>query len=144
MEENKYYTPNLEEFHIGFEYEYNYRNKGWFKNILGCEDLTSSNDGFYEHYNPFTEEIEISNIRKTEFRVKCLDKEDIESLGFIQDENDSQWFDYKTERYWIYKENEKDWRWIISDEESEVSFAGKIKNKSELKKIMQMLGIYEK
>jgi hypothetical protein len=38
-------------------------------------------------------------------------------------------YDYKNERYWLYKENEKDWRWIISDEESEVSFAGSIKKK---------------
>jgi hypothetical protein len=51
------------------------------------------------------------------------------------------WYDYKNDRYWLYKENEKDWRWIISDEQSEISFAGKIKNKSELKKLLKQLNI---
>lgn len=35
MEENKlYYTPCIEEFHVGFNYEVNYGNNKWVKECL--------------------------------------------------------------------------------------------------------------
>jgi len=32
MEENRYYTPEEEEFHVGFEFEYN-RNDVWYEYV---------------------------------------------------------------------------------------------------------------
>ena len=123
--ENKYYTPEIEEFHVGFEYE-------WVKpdrtETIKLECL--NNIGF------------LWGITIPEgVRVKYLDQEDIESLGFKQSKTDKYWYDSKCGRYWVHKESIDDWRWIISDEQSEVSFAGTIKNKSELKRVLKMLNI---
>lgn len=77
--ENKYYTPSIKEFHVGFEYE---RMNGdrWEKDELNERDMYASptNDG---EENEF-EEISIG-IRSV--RVKYLDKEDFDSLGFKTD-----------------------------------------------------------
>lgn len=118
--ENKYYTPTIEEFHVGFEYEYKYSDKGWT----------------FKVYEPhFT----INNVEVEEYcRVKHLDKEDIESLGFEQIEYDT----YKKEN--IYIELNMEYKTFISaikQGESSILFQGTIKNKSELKKLLKQLGI---
>ena len=33
--ENKYYTPQIEEFHVGFEFEVNYGNNDWQQEKIG-------------------------------------------------------------------------------------------------------------
>tara|TARA_R100000544_G_C2213483_1_gene53227 strand:- start:114 stop:527 length:414 start_codon:yes stop_codon:yes gene_type:complete len=70
---DKYYTPEIEEFHVGFEFESNYtlfsRDREWVKCKLD------------ENNTWFTEEWYVDAV-PTEFRVKYLDKEDIESLGW--------------------------------------------------------------
>lgn len=72
MEKSKYYTPELEEFHVGFEYE--------------IEDL--GDDGRTRVWRPQIFEGEetrtyfIEELRKGEIRVKYTDREDIESLGW--------------------------------------------------------------
>lgn len=82
IENNKYYTPSLEEFYIGFEYEqYNYDDKKFYSDtIVDCDFMSS--DLKYTSDNGFTTIIE--EIKKEYIRVKYLDKEDIESLGFTQ------------------------------------------------------------
>jgi len=72
---NKYYTPDITEFKVGFKYEY-YSDyaKIWKSYILKLDDYKStqmSESWFIE------EVLELKNIR-----VKHLDKEDIESLGW--------------------------------------------------------------
>lgn len=75
--ENKYYTPELEEFHVGFECEFkSYRNDGkgkvieqWKKNIIGLH--TFEKDSY--------EQITYSS----NWRVKYLDKDDFLDLDFI-------------------------------------------------------------
>jgi hypothetical protein len=71
--ENKYYTPAIEEFHVGFEYEILHNNE-WkktsvFNNSCGGDII-----------------FEIKNMGHWDVvskpRVKYLDKEDIESLGW--------------------------------------------------------------
>ncbi len=70
----EYYTPELEEFHIGFEYEHlDSICKSWNKYTLDRDII--SNDSLPE--NPL--DCEESG---EQYRVKYLDKEDIESLGF--------------------------------------------------------------
>ncbi len=68
---NKYYTPELSEFHVGFEFETNYMQKEWVKEKLEFDDF-----GFYSS----TWEVDSC---PTEFRVKRLDYEDIESFGIL-------------------------------------------------------------
>ena len=70
----KYYTPEIKEFCIGFEFEY-YWNEKWEKTKLEKTDCIY---GEYENHYAF-EDI-IRNVIKT--RVKYLDKKDIESVWF--------------------------------------------------------------
>jgi len=62
---DKYYTPEIEEFHVGFEYEF-YGHNGWSNSVYG---------GFLPR--PMSHYLEVK-----EARVKHLDGADIESLGF--------------------------------------------------------------
>ena len=60
-EDNEYYTPEIEEFHPGFEYECKAsKNVDWFKNKASINDL-----------NDVEQEIQLGLCR-----VKHLDKED--------------------------------------------------------------------
>ncbi len=70
MEENKYYTPEISEFFVGFEYETIYLKSVWTKEVLNQMDC----GWFFESY--------INDAVEVEFRVKYLDKEDILDLGF--------------------------------------------------------------
>ncbi len=149
MEENKYYTPLLEEFHIGFECE-----------TLGDERSPEKNDSW--------DLIIINNIHdlknfciyykdkcSTDYRVKLLDRSDIESLGweFIPDnstgDGNFRWFnEFKigewTFAYWG-KIDDANWQkeslMGLIMKSTDRMFQGYIKNVSELKKIMLMLNI---
>lgn len=126
--ENKYYIPEIEEFHVGFEFEHKSIGKNeWNKEV--------------------TEVIDIKNIegiqrviKNNDIRVKYLDKEDIESLG---------WKLHKlkvgTEEFEIIH-NKKNNIVIKSSIDENMCypitrFNGTIKNKSELKKLMKQLNI---
>jgi len=139
--EDKYYTPEIEEFHIGFEYEgrlagVNGGVTDWEKRIFFKEQL------------PF-----IKGCEETleHFRVKYLDKEDIESFGFTKyvefdnlytlKINDITYHlivisnDFGKHKYEIRASNPSN---------SYGGFYGTIKNKSELKKILKQTGIEKK
>ena len=57
---NKYYVPHIDEFHIGFEYEFKEEGDVWVEKNLK----------------------QISDLNKERIRVKYLDVDDIVSLGF--------------------------------------------------------------
>lgn len=125
--ENKYYTPQLNEFFDGFEYEF-FNGNDWQNIIFDFRDLDAIDDEIREGY----------------VRVKLLDKDDIEALGWITEDNGECYdisngfdlyslypyeFEHKTPNiYKIYKHHN-------------VIFYGAIKNKSELKKVMKMIEI---
>lgn len=125
--ENKYYTPTIDEFYVGFECEQKIDNK-WYEQI--CKDYYISiltNESFKPDWNSF--------------RVKYLDKEDIESLGWKWDKHKAG-FKNKDDIhliYWLDEDNKE----IVIEAYGECVFQGTIKNKSELKKLMKQLGIYE-
>lgn len=139
MKDNKYYTPEIEEFHVGFEYEYLHGTKGWIDCRFGEPDDWS--------LSQLDEEIGLLLIR-----VNYLDREDIESLG------------WKVVSHSVYIEGEKviptegiieygfNQRYILTDILEEFNqyeikalsgdiFRGAIKSKSELIKLMKQLGI---
>lgn len=135
---NKYYTPKIEEFHIGFEYELDSSPE-----IFDYRDLDIIDD----------------EIREDRIRVKYLDSQDIESFGFEIDKVVLQEF-YKEKkvhiksdvyRYKIWKvkcQHRPDTHWfkleaLFEDNEWHTLFEGKIKNKSELKIILQQIGVLE-
>jgi hypothetical protein len=74
---SKYYTPEIEEFCIGFEYEVVYEDNSVYKYIFG-EDLENS-DGFIPWITP---DYFLKLLSENKIRAKHLDQEDIESLGF--------------------------------------------------------------
>jgi len=80
MEKEKYYTPTIEEFHLGFEYEYlgSIKNDTWEKILTEQEDLSIMFDDFEHEMDGKFNEL---------YRVKYLDREDIESLGFLKSDD---------------------------------------------------------
>lgn len=122
---SKYYTPELEEFHVGFEYQYSeYRNCIW-KNEVFAEGRGVSYDG---------------EIDGEEIRVKYLDSEDIESLGFVQITDDCYNLPIGNEELRLLFKNNI-FKIYLADKYSDMLFQGTIKNKSELKRLLKQLGI---
>lgn len=127
--EAKYYTPTIEEFHVGFECEIEHitpaGNTTEYKKHTVTED-----DNIKELYE--------SNDWYSTPRVKSLDREDIESLGWKQENIENLFslngFDLLINNKWIT---------ISEDKADEYCFRGKLKNKSELKRIMVQTGIIE-
>ncbi len=135
---SKYYTPETEEFHIGFEFE---QNSGyeWVKRVF--KDI----GGIYNLGNAINQEA---------LRVKHLDREDIESLGWEVNmkgySGEGQGHDgpFTFERYvkggyelMHFSDNTVHVFEPYDDQHVNSKFEGVIKNKSELKKLLNQLGI---
>jgi len=134
MNKELYYTPSIEEFHVGFEYEYN-NGKSW-QNEIFIRGI-----GF------------APNPKLDDCRVKYLDKEDIESLGWLFEKQhagleelqfskdlgstyDNLGLDYSLDSGYL--------RIAYNGLNGDTTrFSGTIKNKSELKVLMKQLGINE-
>lgn len=143
IEDKKYYTPTIEEFHIGFKYEFMNGNL-WEESEMTIQDYKCSGADYEIQGSWFEEEL-LGGIRTV--RVKYLDKEDIESLGWKYTPCRCLFEMYQNKEYNLYhysiasEFNDKSWIEILKDED--YYFSGEIKNKSELKKLMKQLGIYE-
>ena len=114
--ENKYYTPSIEEFHVGFEYEIEEPDGSYTKQELTVRDS-----------------LEFIDDHSSEFRVKYLDIDDIESLGFKESE-------YKNTGCFILDKYRLFWFGkpfisidVIFKNEYQIIFRGTIRNKSEFK-----------
>lgn len=140
--DNKYYTPKIEEFHIGFECE--------------IKDIPPPEEDWHQHiiskYNQF--ELLEEWLEEKSIRVKWLDIEDCESLGWEQPDKNG-WYHFKDNyRYRLYlgsgmlPPNSTHLELFIhsktSDDDKPANspvFRGIVKNKSELKRLMEQLGI---
>lgn len=128
--ENKYYTPELEEFHVGFEFE-----------EMSDSGLMYNKKVFRFGWFDLQREI-VKGIELKKIRVKHLDKEDIEELGWENNKKidigyfrkDEFVLRFKNEKISIYLYDEN---WI----DTEIIKSIKIKNKSELRKLMKQLNI---
>lgn len=148
---NKYYTPNLEEFHIGFEYEFLEQHgspdEQWVKKIL-----TRISDGENDMYLGDTfvaiENYDIVYLRNA-WRVKYLDIEDLESLGWECLTKSKTKFNICTFQFKKYRIDVSfDTHSIEIYEYNAFSsikyiqiFKGYVKNKSEFKQLMKFLNI---
>jgi len=143
---NQYYTPTIEEFYVGFEYEYEDTPNIWIKTKVKSA-LTD-----YDQYS-----IQQQSISNKTTRIKYLDKEDIESLGFAFKgkamrsffEKDCHFYLPDTYSFWcscLKIQLDEEFRtvkiecYVPSIGEDETLFLGKCKNKSELKKILNQIG----
>ncbi len=138
--ESKYYTPTIEEFHVGFEFEAKF----------GIE--LSGNRAVYVPgkdmpFDKLTAELsdfkEIENLLNSDcVRVKYLDKEDIESLGFKESNEDGEFDVYYGNGYILSFIdgiiNVRPELITMTNPES-FWFRGTIKNKSELKRILKQI-----
>ena len=130
-----YYTPTMEEFHNGFEYEILedwdvQPEKTWHKQIFGKDGDNPEHIGYVYH----------NNLNKT--RVKHIGKDDCLSLGIELKvwDNGSGYFKkgnytigiYGTDLFCTVSQN--DYGNTI------MRFSGDLKNKSELKRILQQVG----
>ena len=143
MEKNKYYTPDIKEFRIGFECEFfnHMQDKVWKKETCDM-DLISLAYDCYEHGT-----IEWKDDITQTFRVKLLDKEDIESFGFeFQEEmlNIKYFYFYSNNDVYQLTHSEDYTKIVIKGINSEKNlciFRGKIKNKSELEVVLKQIGV---
>jgi len=128
---NKYYTPELEELYIGFEYQqFSHLEGKWNDMILD-----------YVHFITILEEEE-SDWSEHHIRVKYLDREDIASLGF--EHLGSGWFEKDIYRIRKWSEQEIDvylWHTLDASMPEHLIFRGEIKNRSELKQLLKQLHI---
>lgn len=136
--ENKYYTPELEEFYVGFEYEVLRKSpttEEWVKFIFPKYPRVGVEWGTQDPYNI---------VGRLTHRVKYIDKEDIESLGCIQDTNNIYWYTYNNH---VFNYSDvTNWMnvWIKDTFYSPgrtAVFSGIVKNKSEFKKLIKQLDL---
>lgn len=139
--ENKYYAPSSEEFYIGFEYQ---------------EGNSAIRDNITEWLDNVVEDklhLKLLFDGYTHFRVKYLDRKDIESLGF----NYTKASGFRGNKLYFEKEShgiilspgiyEDDFYDVHIYQDSILGlpvltrFFGEVKNKSELKKLLKMLNI---
>ena len=139
-----YYTPDISEFYVGFEYE-EWLDGEW------CGDIFEP--------NLYSDDIILFEgvIDEDEIRVKHLDKDDIESLGFDLVDNPKDYTNISVDQKILYlREDSKITHTNIQplrDNEYAIfsgnfnsygsypKFLGTIKNKSELKKILKQIGV---
>ena len=153
MEDKYYYTPTIEEFYVGFEFEYlsgiDEEGEDWSTRIF---------DQLYENYDfPI---LDVGEKLDDSFRVKYLDQSDIESLGWkLEYTKNSPFTGKDLNTYKVTKEygfntgttytlEQLDNNFYLIKSETYSSYGSEvyrmsftILNKSELKKLMQQLGI---
>ena len=145
MESNKYYTPEIEEFHQGFEYE-RWHNSAYTpeKYIKEVFEFVDKDDVWNDD---ITNMLACSYNNGDTLRVKYLDQEDIESLGWKRDKqlyymnNWILFYDNQNHKLSIIvKDPSLNKEMLVNLKTTEVSYIT-IKNKSELKKLMKQLNI---
>ena len=144
---NKYYIPEIEEFYVGFEYERfvpksNTTEEECWNKLSMSVNYLSLNDIDYE-------------IIEKEIRVKYLDQEDIENLGWTIDEvhkdkeqklyfkdNIVLYYRYKTKKLGVFTKNFlKNDYYSKYNKDPHSIHSITIKNKSEFKKLLKQLQI---
>ncbi len=146
-----YYTPEMEEFRPGFEFEVRYAGAPpsipeWIKGELKYLNTVGFTSQQYDDKGGVTKQW----VEPDCVRVKYLNKEDVESLGWkplsgFDDqgfERDNYFLTFR-ERFITLQVRDitRYMDGVLCDTSNAVLYQGLIKNKSELKKLMQQLNI---
>lgn len=133
--DDKYYIPELEEFHVGFECEY-------FMSEMYNIDGKPIAEGFYRIKHDIIHMGKIETLKmlieRQQVRVKYLDESDIQSEGW-KELADGFYFEANSDMDLFLKRREG--KWIIQNEMLNSLFLGEIKNVNELRFIQERLGI---
>lgn len=127
MSEKKYYTPSIEEFHVGFEYEISYDGETYQSKVVDDSD---------ELHRIKTA------IESLWVRVKHLDREDIESLGWDAALDDIGYGLFTENGFYLcrpFLNSDFTIGLIELRHDGRCIFFGTIRNKSELATIMRMI-----
>ena len=150
-EESKYYTPEIEEFHVGFEFESHTMSSGgvWMPDGEVIPPVPVWNKELFneKHLDRFNCAYDFKAVLEDErIRIKHLDRYDIESLGWeYQPDRDNLELFYDKEKgaHSIIHNKINDWVLITLRnkirKEDHTAFAGTVKNKSELKRLLQWI-----
>lgn len=143
----KYYAPDIAELYIGFELEHKnpMQENKWKKEVVDSDMWNIAYSTYEEEPEDYPNEI----------RVKYLDREDIESLGFTDKHYDNiqskdTFFKIKENNvyqitvYWNMLRNEREnliriYKGKLHNYPYTEIFRGDIKNKSELKKLLKII-----
>lgn len=144
--ENKFYTPDLTEFHVGFEYEF-LQHHGSPEQEWIPLTLTQISDGEDDARLGLTfkalENYDNVYIRNA-WRVKYLDQSDIESFGFECTGVHVDELEFEVDEETFLTLEPDGYVRIADYGEGDVTrFSGVIKNKSELNKLLKQLNIIE-
>lgn len=147
IRKNVYYIPSIEEFHVGFEY---YFCSAYQEGVSATEIIIDGKDGYepkvftFDVYNynhskgESWKDVFESMLTYEQIKVKYLDREDIESLGWKCNYIDQ----YFKDGYTILIDDDYFLQVLKDDSEEDIYlFQGTIKNKSELKVLLKQLGI---
>lgn len=155
LENNKYYVPEISEFHVGFEYEhltgFEKEFKPWIYDLASActiieKESISHNGEIIKMFIPAIQ----ACVEEKQCRVKTLDQSDIESLGwklYSQElTNRSNWCCFRNTQLEMYIQLDNNYFPRLLNFKSRGgdhigNFKIKIKNKSELIKLMQQLNI---
>ena len=138
MEENKYYVPEIDEFYVGFEFE------EWENTAFTNEEWIAKKIDYFTNLEyvcipEIDKHLEDYVLGTSLFRVKYLDKEDLIELGFKPDPSGERYYEFN--EYQLYVDIHPDFNITIYNDDPIIIFRGSIKNKSELIKVLKMLGI---
>ncbi len=150
MDNEKFYAPDITEFYVGFQYEFLVNHgspyEKWEPRTI--EYISDTEDDPYKGYTLNSLEKYNNVFIRNAWRVKYLDKEDIESLGWKLYEESGLYL--MSNRGYVYMLTRSHGQIIIQMEltvgaettnTDGTIFRGTIKNKSELKQLMKQLNI---
>lgn len=147
-EMEKYYTPTIKEIIYGAEYYSIWMDTEYTLNFIDERFLQNFYENIYEYNQGYNlpENSIAKQIRDKQIVFKYLDKEDIESLGWEQSSYNEDIFYIKKDG--LTHEIKKSFDQYRITQTHDIlpirnlpCFIGIIKNKSELKKLMQQLGM---
>jgi hypothetical protein len=139
-EEDKYYTPTFEDFIPNLEYEY-FDGREWVKKVYDNLEHRAK-DTMKLHYE--------LKLNKDRFRIKYLDQSDIESLGYNHFKHNPKGVFSAVDYYKGYSAGLTHYHntntvivyeQLQGNMEGDTWFRGKIKNKTELKRLLKQLGL---
>jgi hypothetical protein len=147
--ENKFYTPDISEFHVNFEYEFHGMTTGGLV-IMDFSNNTMEKVSEPTHKVWSQERLSLFSldpgyrslddieklIGADQIRVKYLDADDFLSLGFFERQQYPGVYYIGDDHSFYYHVG----KWVAKKQDH-VIFWGNIKNKSELKKLLTQLEI---